>query len=53
MSLLLIYKILGMFVNTLTGDDKHFLLNRNNLTQPIQIQLSHKQKAFSQFFFHF
>ena len=38
-----------MFVNTLSADDKYSLLNRDNLTQPIQIQLSQKQKTFSQF----
>ena len=39
--------------NTLTVDEKHYLLNRDNLTQPIQIQLSLKQKSFSEFFFKF
>ena len=38
-----------MFVNILTADAKHSLLNRDNLTQPIQMQLSQKQKTFSQF----
>ena len=47
----MIHKILRLFVNTLTLDDKHYLLNRDNLTQPIQIQLSQKQKTFSGFFF--
>ena len=42
---------LRLFLNTLTVNDKHYLLNRDNLTQPIQIQLSQKQKTFSQFFF--
>ena len=42
-----------MFVNTLRVNDKHYLLNRDNLTQPIQIQLSQKQKIFSEFFFAF
>ena len=37
----------------MTVDDKHYLLNRDNLTQPIQIQLSQKQKIFSEFFFAF
>ena len=37
----------------MTVDDKHYLLNRDNLTEPIQIQLSQKQKIFSQFFFPF
>ena len=45
--------MLRHFVNTLTVDDKHYMLNRDNLTQPIQIQLSQKQKTFSQFFFAF
>ena len=49
----MIYKILRLFVNALTGDDKHYLLNRDNLTQPIQMQLSQKQKRFSRFFFPF
>ena len=35
--------------NTLTLDDNHYLLNRDNLTQPIQIQLSQKEKTFSEF----
>ena len=50
MSLLVLCKILRLFVNTLTADDKYSLLNRDNLTQPIQILLSQKQKTFSQFF---
>ena len=49
-SLLVIHKILIVFVNTLTADDKHYLLNRDNLTQPIQMQLYQKQKTFSEFF---
>ena len=46
-------KILRLFANRLIVNDKHFLLNRENLTQPIQIQLFQKQKTFSQFFFAF
>ena len=42
-----------MFINTLRVNDKHFLLERDNLRQPIQIQLSQKQKIFSEFFFAF
>ena len=42
-----------MFVNTLRVNDKDYLLNRDNLTQPIQIQLSQKPKIFSEFFFGF
>ena len=43
-------KILRLFVNTLSDKDKYCLLYRDNLTQPIQILLSQKQKTFSQFF---
>ena len=49
-SLLAIRKILGLFVNTMTADDKHSLLNRDNLTQPIRMQLCQKRKTFSDFF---
>ena len=47
---LLIHRIVRLFVNPLTADDKHYQLNRDNLTQPIQIQLSQNQKFFSEFF---
>ena len=43
-------KILRLFVNTLTADDKYFLLNRDKLKRPIQILLSLKQKPFSELF---
>ena len=49
----MIHKILGLFLNTLTVDDKHYMLNRDNLTQPIQLQLSQKQKTVSRGFFPF
>ena len=49
-SLLLTCKILGLLVNTLATDEKYPVLNRDNLTIPIQMQLSQKQKTFSQFF---
>ena len=42
-----------MFVNTLTADDKYFLLNRDNLTPPIRMQLSQKIRLFPQFFLAF
>ena len=42
-----------MFVNTLTVHDKHYLINRDNLTQTIQIELSEKQKTFFEFFLAF
>ena len=48
--MLVLCKILGLFVNTLTDDDKQSLLYRDNLTQPIKILLSQKQKTFFQFF---
>ena len=47
------HKFLRLFVNTLTGDDKHYLLKRDNLGQPIKIQFSQKQKIFSEFFLAF
>ena len=50
MSLLLTCYILGLLVNTLAVDDKYPVLNRDNLTIPIQMQLSQKQKTFSQLF---
>ena len=46
----MIGKILALFVNTLTGDERYSFLNTDNLTRPIQMQLSHKQKTFSPFF---
>ena len=47
--MLVLCKISGLFLNTLTDDDKYSLLYGDNLTQPIQILLSQKQKTFSQF----
>ena len=44
------WKSLRLFVTTLTDDDNYCLLYRDNLTQTIQILLSQKQQAFSQFF---
>ena len=49
----MIDKILRLFVYTLTVNDKHYSLNRDNLTEPIQIQLSQKQKIFFELFFAF
>ena len=48
--MLVLWKILRLFVDTLTDDDKYCLLYRDNLTQPIQILLSQKQQTFSEFF---
>ena len=44
MSLLVIHKILWLFVNTLSDDDKYSLFNRDNLAEPLQMQLSKKEK---------
>ena len=52
-SLLVTDKFLRLFVNALPADDKHYMFNRDNLAQPIQMQLSQKQKSFSQFLFAF
>ena len=50
MSLFVTWKILTLFVNTLTADEKYYLLSRHNLMQPIQMHLSQTQKTFSEFF---
>ena len=43
--LLVICKISRLFPNTLSADGKYSLLNTDSLTQPIQMQLSPKQKT--------
>ena len=48
--MLVLCKFLRLLVKTLTDDEKYSLLYRENLTQPIQLLLSQKQKTFSQFF---
>ena len=40
-------------LKTLTADDRYSLINRHKLTQPIQMQLSQKQKTISLFFSKF
>ena len=52
-SLLLICKISRLFINTLSTDNMYSFFNRENLTQPIQMQLSRKEKIFLNFFLHF
>ena len=47
--MLVLCKILRHFVNTMTEKDKYCFLYRENLTQPIQILLSQKEKTFSLF----
>ena len=43
-------KILGLFFNGLTTNDKYCFLDRDNLTQPIQTQLSKKGRPLSESF---
>ena len=45
--MLVLCKILGLLVNTLTDDDKYCLLYTDNLPQQIQILLSQKPKTLS------
>ena len=47
----MIQKILRLFVNSLTVDEKHYLLTRDNLMEPIQIELYQKEKTFFEIFF--
>ena len=49
-SLLLTCQILGLVVNTLAPDEKYLVLHRDNFTIPIYMQLSMKQKTFSECF---
>ena len=44
------FKILGVFVNTFTVDDKYPVWDCENLQFHIEMQLSQKQKRFSQFY---
>ena len=50
MGLLLIHQIFWLLFNTLAADEKYPVLNRDNLTLPIQMQLFQKQETFSKFF---
>ena len=52
-SLLVICKILRLFPNTLSADIKYSLFKRDNLTQPIQMQVIRKQNFFLNFLLHF
>ena len=49
----MISAILQLVVSTLTAGGKYSLLNRNNLTLPIHMQLPQKPKSFSGMFFAF
>ena len=44
---------MGLPVNSLAADEKSPVLNRDNLTIPIQMQLSQKERTFSQFLIAF
>ena len=50
MSLLMICEILDHFLNKLTADDNYCFHNSEIFVQPSQLQLSKRQKTFSQFF---
>ena len=50
MSPLVLREIVGVFVITLTADEKYPVQDAENLSIPIQMQLSEKPKSFSQFF---
>ena len=49
----MIRKIPRLFLNIFTIDDKHYVLNRDNLTERIEMQLSKKQQTFSSISFVF
>ena len=53
MWLLVILEILALFFQIVTADHKYSLWNTKNLQQPIQIQLSKKQKVFFEYFTSF
>ena len=44
---------MGLLVNTLHTDEKYPVLNRDNLTIPIQMQISQKEKTFFNLLLHF
>ena len=50
---LLTYQILGLLVNTLAADENYAVLNRDNLTIPIQMQLFTNKKLFLDFLLQF
>ena len=52
-SLWVISKILGLFLNPFTANNKYSLLNRDNFFKHFQMHLSKKRKIFSDFFLHF
>ena len=53
LSLLLISEISGLFVNTLTADDKYCLRNLEKYLQSIKMQLFKRESFFPIFLFHY
>ena len=53
MSPLVLGEILGVFVNILIANDKYPAEDCENLSLPIQMQLSEKRKLFKNFLLHF
>ena len=49
LSLLVKFEIRGLFINTLTVNHDYSVRNTESLPQPIQMQLSKKQKSFCKF----
>ena len=47
---LLTCQILGLLLDILLADEKYPVLNRDNLTIPIEMQLPQKPNTFPQFF---
>ena len=50
MSLLVICEIVGLFLNTMTADDKYSLRNREDSPELMPMELLQKQMTFSYFF---
>ena len=50
--LLVTCQILELLVKTLAANDKYLVLNRHNLTRPIQMHLSRKENLFLNFLLH-
>ena len=53
MSALVWSDILGLFVNTLTADNKYSRCNVHNFAEQVQMPLSQHKKLFVDFFLHF
>ena len=47
------FQVIGLFLNTWTADYKYPVTDCENLSFPIQIQLSYKKETFSRFFIPF